>query len=319
MLKNIQIQIILIFTILGIVILAGMGFIFSNQLNNIDIVSIEQGKQILTNEASNIIKTTIYAISIFVVIAIIAIIFVSKVIISPIKRITKNAKDIADGKKVDMNNISIDNPKNDIQDLVNAFNIMTIKLNDRFTEASRQKKQIETILLHMTDGIIAFDLNGEIIHINPAARRLLKLDATDDNFDTIFKKIGININIEKIIYLENWTSSEQKVDLQDRYVNMLFAQFKDEDERPAGVIAVIQDITEHVKLDNMRKEFVADVSHELKTPITSIMGYADTLLESDYEKDMQEKFLNVISSEARRMARLVSDLLTLSKYDNKIQ
>lgn len=317
MLKNIQIQIILIFTILGIIIIAGMGFLFSHQLNNIDIISIEQSEQALNNEVANIVKTTIYSIGIFIVIAIIAIIFVSKVVISPIKRLTKNAKDIADGKKVDMNNISIEKPRNDIQDLVNAFNIMAIKLNDRFTEASRQKKQIETILLHMTDGIIAFDLDGEIIHINPAARKLLKLDDDDNNFDIIFKKIGININIEKIIYLENWTSSEQKVDLKDRYVNMLFAQFKDEDDRPAGVIAVIQDITEHVKLDNMRKEFVADVSHELKTPITSIMGYADTLLESDYEKDMQEKFLKVISSEARRMARLVSDLLTLSKYDNK--
>ena len=85
-------------------------------------------------------------------------------------------------------------------------------------------------------------------------------------------------------------------------------------------MVVIQDITEHVKLDNMRKEFVADVSHELKTPITSIMGYADTLLESEYEKDMQDKFLNVISSEARRMAKLVTDLLTLSRYDtNKVK
>ena len=67
----------------------------------------------------------------------------------------------------------------------------------------------------------------------------------------------------------------------------------------------------------MRKEFVADVSHELKTPITSIMGYADTLLESEYDKEMQTKFLGVISSEARRMARLVTDLLILSRYDNK--
>ena len=78
-----------------------------------------------------------------------------------------------------------------------------------------------------------------------------------------------------------------------------------------------RDITEHVKLDNMRKEFVADVSHELKTPITSIMGYADTLLESEYDKEMQTKFLEVISSEARRMAKLVTDLLILSRYDNK--
>ena len=66
----------------------------------------------------------------------------------------------------------------------------------------------------------------------------------------------------------------------------------------------------------MRKEFVADVSHELKTPITSIMGYADTLLEGDYDKDTQERFLNVIATEARRMAKLVTDLLTLSKHDN---
>ncbi len=81
-------------------------------------------------------------------------------------------------------------------------------------------------------------------------------------------------------------------------------------------MVVIQDITEHVKLDNMRKEFVADVSHELKTPITSIMGYADTLLEGEYDKQTQDKFINVIATEARRMAKLVTDLLALSRFDN---
>ena len=76
-------------------------------------------------------------------------------------------------------------------------------------------------------------------------------------------------------------------------------------------MVVIQDITEHVKLDNMRKEFVADVSHELKTPITSIMGYADTLLEGEYDKETQDKFLTVIATEARRMAKLVTDLISI--------
>ena len=123
--------------------------------------------------------------------------------------------------------------------------------------------------------------------------------------------------MEKIIYLETWTSTEQRIQVDEKYVNVYFAPFKDEKELPNGVIAVIQDITEHVKLDNMQQEFVADVSHELKTPITSIMGYADTLLEGGFDEETKTKFLNVIASESRRMARLVTDLLTLSRYDNK--
>lgn len=71
-----------------------------------------------------------------------------------------------------------------------------------------------------------------------------------------------------------------------------------------------------VKLDNMRREFVADVSHELKTPLTSIIGYSDTLLESEYDKETENKFIGVIATEAHRMAKLVSNLLDLSRYDN---
>ena len=99
-------------------------------------------------------------------------------------------------------------------------------------------------------------------------------------------------------------------------LNLFFAQFKDEKDRPSGIMVMIQDITEHVKLDDMRREFVADVSHELKTPITSIMGYSDTLLEGEYDKETQERFLKVIATESRRMAKLVTDLLTLSRFDN---
>ncbi|MBO5413396.1 MAG: hypothetical protein J6A29_03735, partial [Clostridia bacterium] len=98
--------------------------------------------------------------------------------------------------------------------------------------------------------------------------------------------------------------------------NAYFAPFKKENDRTVGVIVVLQDITEHVKLDNMRKEFIADVSHELKTPLTSIMGYAETLSEMEYDKEIQDKFLNVITTEAVRMTKLVNDLLTLSKHDN---
>ena len=173
-----------------------------------------------------------------------------------------------------------------------------------------------SVFLHMTDGIIAFDRDGKIILINPAAKKLMNVLPEHTTFDDIFGRLHLNINLEKIIYLENWTNTEERFQIEDRFVNTYFAPFKKENDRTVGVIAVIQDITEHVKLDNMRKEFIADVSHELKTPITSIMGYADTLLEEEYDKETQSKFLNVIASEARRMARLVTDLLTLSRYDS---
>ena len=173
-----------------------------------------------------------------------------------------------------------------------------------------------SVFLHMTDGIIAFDREGKIILINPAAQKLMNVLPEHTNFEDIFGRLHLNINLEKIIYLENWTKTEERFQIEDRFVNVYFAPFKKENDRTVGVIAVIQYITEHVKLDNMRKEFIADVSHELKTPITSIMGYADTLLEEEYDKETQSKFLNVIASEARRMAKLVTDLLTLSKNDN---
>lgn len=173
---------------------------------------------------------------------------------------------------------------------------------------------MEAILLNMTDGILAFNIEGNIIHINPAAKTFLNL-TKEQTFEEIFDKYGVDINLEKIIYLENWTSSEQKIIVEDRTINLFFAPFKNENDRPAGLIVVIQDITEHVKLDTMRKRFVADVSHELKTPITSIMGYADTLLESEVDEETTQKFLERISAEAARMSHLVSDLLTLSRYD----
>ena len=256
----------------------------------------------------------------FLIISAIIVIFTSKNVVSPISKLIKKVEKIAAGDETEQIELKeVDNGKSntEIDELVKAFNVMTAGLKENLNEVTRQKMQIETILLHMTDGIIAFNIDGSIIHINPAASRLLKITADDNTFDKIFKKLKVDMNMEKIIYLENWTSTEQKLNIDDMYVNMFFAPFKDENNRPAGVMVLIQDITEHVRLDNMRKEFVADVSHELKTPLTSILGYSETLATSEYDKELQTKFLNVISSEAVRMTKLVNDLLTLSKYDNK--
>ena len=242
--------------------------------------------------------------------------FVTKRIISPIIKLIDNAKKIASGEDIDSNEIEHGKSENEVDELVNAFYMMTKELKGNLSEVSRKKNQIETILLHITDGIIAFNMEGKIELINPAATRLLRLMPEEDSFEKIFTKLGVDINLEKIIYLENWTSSEERVTIGDTHTHMHFAPLKNDEDIPTGVIVVIQDITEHVRLSDMRKEFVADVSHELKTPITSIMSYADTLLEDEYDKETQDKFLNVIATEGRRMAKLVKDLLALSRYDN---
>lgn len=189
------------------------------------------------------------------------------------------------------------------------------ELTDKFNEISSRKNQIETILLHMTDGIVAFNRKGDIILRNPVAKKFLSINPEDETFDDIFGKFNLDINMEKVIYLENWTATEEVIQVEENYVKVFFAPFRDEKDRPDGVIAVVQDITEHVRIDNMQKELVADVSHELKTPITSIMAYSESLMDGGQDEETQKYFLGRIMSESERMARLVSDILTLSRYD----
>ena len=313
MFKKTHIKTILTFFIIGIIIITGLGIINILNLSDIKVqVSNITIDAEIEQRIDYLIKLTVALDVIYSLICIIMPIIFSKFLDKPIIKL------ITDAEKMVSSENKIDKQKNkDTDEVVNAFNMMTDELKENLNEMTRQKKQIETIILHMTDGIIAFNMNGEVILVNQAATRFLRLLPEDKDFNTIFnKKINLDINMEKIIYLENWTSTEQKITIGDKVLNMFFAQFKDENDRPSGIMVLIQDITEHVKLDNMRKEFVADVSHELKTPITSIMGYADTLLEGEYDKDTQNRFLNVIAEEARRMAKLVTDLLTLSRFDN---
>ncbi len=310
MFKNTHIKTIITFLILGVVIITALGIVQIQSLNEINSNLLETEEKI-SQAIQNTMQITIVLDIVYSVLCLLIAIITSRIVDKPITKLLKDAdKVITSNNKKEKKNKNTD-------EIVDTFHRMTDELQENLNEMSRQKRQIETIILHMTDGIIAFDMEGKVILINPAASRLLQVLPTDDSFKKIFNsKLNIDINMEKIIYLENWTSTEQKVKVGDRVLNLFFAQFKDEKDRPSGIMVMIQDITEHVKLDEMRKEFVADVSHELKTPITSIMGYSDTLLEGEYDKETQERFLKVIATESRRMAKLVTDLLTLSRFDN---
>ena len=325
--KKLQNEILLIIFVVGIIIITGMGIFFismSNQFN----MFVSSLEDITPQEINHVINGQIYqtkililgTILVFSCIVFVIRIFITDNIIKPINKMIDNAQKITNGESVEL----VEIPKSrkgrkrkknkEIDSITHIISIMTGEMKRKLNEVNRQKREIEAILLHMNDGILAFDEKGNIMHINPAAKKLLEIEK-ENTFDEIFKRFNANINMETIMYLDNW--AEQKINIGEKTINLFLASYKDENDLSSGIIAVIQDITEHTKLDNMRKEFVADVSHELKTPITSIIGYADTLQDGDYDKETRQRFLSVISSEGRRMADLVSDLLTLSRYDNK--
>jgi len=300
--KNMQLK------ITGITVLIGSIIISANNIFNLKNYTYEN------QEMNKFIIAWIVCVLVYAVLSAIVVNYVLKMITKPFSNIVDNAGSYDEGEDELR---YLDEGKKSIEDRFSRkINTMTEELKMNLKIATKQKNQVEAILLHIKDGIIAFDLDGNLTYINPAAIDLFGLEKSDDSFSSIFEKVKLDVNLEKIVYLDNVTSFEQIVSVREKYINVLFAPFKDTKNRPNGIIVLLQDITEHVKLDNMRREFVADVSHELKTPITSIIGYADTLLEDEYDKETQNKFLNVISAESRRMAKLVTDLLTLSRYDN---
>lgn len=287
--KNYQLKLILAFFIFGLIIITVMGLVCASvfQLNQPKMIAI-----------------IVIALVILAIVCIAMAFFTVKKVIEPMSRMLKGAVSY---RYFDYN--ASENGNDEIENLV-------ADLRKSLMESNSQKRQTDTILKHMTDGVIAFDMKGNVTYINPAAKQMLELRDTDDNFAKVFSKYE-DVNMEKIIYLENWTSSEMKIENNQGSMNLFFVPFKDEINRPTGVMVVIQDITEHVKLDDMRKEFVADVSHELKTPLTSIKGFSETLLEGDCDKETEKHFLTIINDNADRMEKLVQDLLTLSRYDSK--
>lgn len=281
--KNTPLKIVLIILITQIIILIVLGIFLKTNMNSIinqiELQKINDVKEInfkIVEVSKNIDIILIVSSILFIAISIVLSIYMSRVIIYPLNKFLKSKDE----------------------------------------EKSTEQIEMRKIILHTTEGIICFNRDGIIALINPAAKRLLKISPEENSFDDIFHKYDKNINMEKIIYLDNWTSTTQKIIVDGTKLNVLFSPYRDAQDIPAGVIAFIPDTIEHERLDSMRKEFVADVSHELKTPITSIMGYADTLLEGEYDTKTQKEFLGVISSEAKRMARLVTDLLELSRMDS---
>lgn len=242
---------------------------------------------------------------------------ISKSISEPIKDLTRKAVLMSKGNFEHYVEVK---SKDEIGELSETFNFLTRRLKKSLREISLEKTKVEAIVNHMTDGVIAVDSQHHIILMNPKAIELLHCGTEgyfESDFDKLIKSVSEDLTYQHITQnVDQWTGTSI-VSIEDSIVKFSYAPYMNDQNEKTGVVYVLQDVTDAEKLDAMRRDFVANVSHELKTPLTSIKSYTETLMDG-YVDDVetQQQFLQVIDSEAERMTRLVRDLLQLSNFDS---
>ena len=231
----------------------------------------------------------------------------------PILALTTGAKNLAEGN---MDQSLTVRSNDEIGQLTSSFNNMAAELSKNMSEISREKNRLEILLHNMSDGVISFSKDGELMLANAAAEGMLGLEKIEMNFTEFIRAYDISSSV----YLDMGNEPSKKVifPVGKQFINANFSPYYDKRGEVEGVVVVLQDITEQKKLDDMRKEFVANVSHELRTPLTTVKSYTETLLDGAMEDaEIAQEFLGIINSEADRMAFLVRDLLQLTRFDNK--
>lgn len=252
-----------------------------------------------------------YYLVVLGVVFLISVLFSSKlsyVIVKPLKDLEFITSRIAKGEYDRRINIR---SQDEIGHLSRTFNHMADQLQYTLKDSLEKQNKLESILKSMDSGVIAVDKNYRVIMVNPYAQKIfgIKKDIIGKNLmdsvrdyelEEIFKS---NKESKEIIIL--WP---EKKDLKVKTADII------SDKQHIGRVAVVQDITDIKRLENMRSQFVANVSHELKTPLTSIKGFAETLRYVE-DKNTREKFLSIIDDETDRLTRLISDILTLSDIE----
>lgn len=195
------------------------------------------------------------------------------------------------------------------------FNHMADRLESSLHEVSEKQNRLSAILQSMESGVIAIDNSHNIIMINNYAKKIfnIKEDVVGNPVENICKEV----NLKFIFSMRDRDIKEFKLSAPTiKFLRVRTADIIVHNHQHIGAVAVIQDISDLKKLENMRTEFVANVSHELKTPLTSIRGFAETLKEVD-DDETKKKFLTIINEEAERLTTLISDILLLSQIEHK--
>ena len=273
------------------------------------VVYILDDRTTVQNLNSQMFRLILEALALGLVISVLLSFLLAKTMVTPLQRLTRGLQEVAAGdfsKRVEVTS------RDEIGLLTESFNSMAGQLQSTIAAVENERNKLDTLFLHMADGVVAFDREGAVIHVNPAAERMLRRTIGEgDSYGGIF---GTLFPFEQVESAPAPLSAELAVDGQA--LELLMAPFARANQ--GGVLVLIHDVTEQRAAEQMRKEFVANVSHELRTPLTNIRSYAETLEDGygELPPDTARSFLGVILSESDRMTHIVQDLLTLSRFDS---
>ncbi len=234
----------------------------------------------------------------------------SKTMVGPIEKLTAGAEKMAAGNFGSALPVE---SSDEIGILTGTFNEMAGVLQATLAAVENERNKLDTLFLHMTDGVVAFDHRGRLIHCNPAANAMLQRPVDSAcTYDELFASVR---PFQEVLDLQRPNFAEGGLEAGEKTLEVYLAPFSDRER--GGVLIVLHDVTEQHRNEERRKEFVANVSHELRTPLTNVRTYAETLrdAEGDIPQNTANGFLDIIITETDRMTHIVQDLLTLSRLD----
>jgi two-component system, OmpR family, phosphate regulon sensor histidine kinase PhoR len=249
--------------------------------------------------------------------------FVSKRITTPIERMRDGAKRFAAGDLFHR----LEAPDTmEFSALAGAMNQMAEQLQQRLDEITNQRKKTESILASMREGVIATDMEQRVISINPAAARMFNVPVTINDGRNILEIIR-NHDFQELINQSLASGENLEADIfyhqgGERTFSVHCTPLVDALQKRLGALVVISDVTQLRRLENMRRDFAASVSHEIKTPLTAIKGFVETLVTGSLEDPGEtRRFLTIIDRHVNRLVAIIEDLMQLSRIerDDEIQ
>jgi len=249
--------------------------------------------------------------------------FLARRISRPLEEMRRGAERLAGGKTNQPIVMRETNVSKEMAELARSLNHMAEQINKRINIIDQQRNELEAVFTSMTDGVLAIGTDHQIIRINKAAARLFSIDGQDVR-NKPFEGVLRNRVLQQFISqaLDSETVAEQDLVLIENGRRITLrthaVPLYDGAEKRMGSLVIMNNLTRINQLENMRQDFVANVSHELKTPITAIRGYVETLLDGALKQpEDAERFLRIIDRQGTRLDAIVDDLLTLARIEDK--